>query len=311
MARPNMFTPPHGQWHYEYITPDLIQVERVKKVIFNGKTAYQDVLIQDAECFGRSLVLDGKTQSTELDEFVYHEALVQPSMIAHPNPQSVFVAGGGEGATIRQAFSHKSVTSVVMVDIDSEVVELCRKYLPNHHQGAFDDPRLALHHTDALEYLEGTAEQFDIVIIDVPDPLEQGPAYMLFTQEFYQLIRRRLRPDGLMVAQSGPTGPAFYEQCFSAVAKTVGSVFPDVYTCEAFVPSFGTTWGFVVGSLGPSPTSLSEEEVNQRVAQRVNGKLRYYDGVTHQGMFSVPKYLRDAVIKETRIITQTNPLFVV
>ncbi len=299
-----------GQWHSESITPDLLQVERVEKVIYQGRTAYQEVLIQDTACFGRSLVLDGKTQSTEVDEFVYHEALVHPSLVAHPDPRQVFVAGGGEGATAREVLAHRSVDRVVMVDIDREVVELCRRYLPNHHRGAFDDSRLELHRADAQVFLRGTEDKFDVAVIDVPDPLEGGPAYMLFTREFYQLLRDRLKPDGLMVAQSGPTGPAFYEQCFSAVANTVGSVFPSVYLCEAFVPSFGATWGFVVGSLGPDPTLLSIEEVDRRLAERVTGDLRYYDGTTQRGMFSVPKFLRQAVADETRLITRSDPLFI-
>tara|TARA_B100000749_G_C18421193_1_gene463560 strand:- start:415 stop:1338 length:924 start_codon:yes stop_codon:yes gene_type:complete len=303
--------PPEGDWHYELITPGLLQTEQRLRVFYRGQTEYQHVEVMDGATFGRTLVLDGKTQSTEVDEFAYHEALVHPSMIAHPNPKSVFVAGGGEGATIREVMSHRSVEQVVMVDIDKQVVDLCREYLPNHHQGSFDDPRLELHHMDALEFLEDTSLRFDVVIIDVPDPLEAGPAYLLFTQEFYSLLKERLRPGGLMVAQSGPTGPAFYEQCFSAVANTVGSVFSGVYLSEAFVPSFGTTWGFVIGSTGPDPTSLSVEETDSRISDRIDGELRFLDGITLRGMTSVPKYLRKAVDAEEKIITRDNPIFVV
>ena len=303
--------PPEGDWHYELITPGLLQTEQRLRVFYRGQTEYQHVEVMDGATFGRTLVLDGKTQSTEVDEFAYHEALVHPSMIAHPNPKSVFVAGGGEGATIREVMSHRNVEQVVMVDIDKQVVDLCREYLPNHHQGSFDDPRLELHHMDALEFLEDTSLRFDVVIIDVPDPLEAGPAYLLFTQEFYSLLKERLRPGGLMVAQSGPTGPAFYEQCFSAVANTVGSVFSDVYLSEAFVPSFGTTWGFVIGSTGPDPTSLSVEETDSRISDRIEGELRFLDGITLRGMTSVPKYLRKAVDAEEKIITRDNPIFVV
>ena len=303
--------PPEGDWHYELITPGLVQTEQRLRVFYRGQTEYQHVEVMDGATFGRTLVLDGKTQSTEVDEFAYHEALVHPSMIAHPNPKSVFVAGGGEGATIREVMSHRSVEQVVMVDIDKQVVDLCREYLPNHHKGSFDDPRLDLHHMDALKFLEDTSLRFDVVIIDVPDPLETGPAYLLFTQEFYSLLKERLRPGGLMVAQSGPTGPAFYEQCFSAVANTVGSVFSGVYLSEAFVPSFGTTWGFVIGSTGPDPTSLSVEETDSRISDRIDGELRFLDGLTLRGMTSVPKYLRKAVDAEEKIITRDNPIFVV
>ena len=302
--------PPEGEWHYEYITPDLLQAERVVRVIHTGRTAYQSVTIQDTACFGRTLVLDNKTQSTELDEFVYHEALVHPCMISHAGPRQVFVAGGGEGATAREVLSHGSVDRVVMVDIDREVVELCRRYLPNHHQGAFDDPRLELHYADASRFLEETADRFDVAIIDVPDPLEEGPAYLLYTREFYKLLRDRLTPGGVMVAQSGPTGPAFYDQCFSAVAKTIESVFPRAFLYEAFVPSFGSTWGFVIGSLAPDPIALSPEEMDRRIAERVTRALRHYDGTTHWGMFSVPRYLRRALAGERRIITRSSPLFV-
>ena len=303
--------PPDGNWHYELITPDLYQAERIERVHFSGRTPYQDVLVQDGAAFGRSLVLDGKTQSTEVDEFVYHEGLVHPAMISHRAPTSVFVAGGGEGATIREVLKHCTVESVVMVDIDTRVVELCREYLPNHHQGSFDDPRLKLVHDDALAYLDSTSERFDVIVIDVPDPLEAGPAYLLFTQEFYRLVRDRLNDDGIMVSQSGPTGPSFYEQCFSAVANTVGSVFPIVTLSETFVPSFGSTWGFVIGSLQEDTAKMTPEEVDARIADRMAGQLRYFDGTTLRGMVSVPKYLRESVATEQRVISRDAPLFVV
>ena len=303
--------PPPGDWHYELITPDLYQAERIRRIYYSGRTPYQDVVVMEGEAFGRSLVLDGKTQSTEVDEFAYHEGLVHPSMIAHREPRSVFVAGGGEGATIREVLKHRTVERVVMVDIDREVVELCSEYLPNHHSDSFDDPRVELIHDDCLAHLEKNEENFDVFIIDVPDPIEAGPAYLLYTQEFYALLRDRMRPEGLMVAQSGPTGPSFYEQCFSAVAKTVSSVFPVVALSETFVPSFGSTWGFVIGSLGPDPASLPINEVDRRLSQRVTGDLRYFDGTTLKGMVSVPKYLRNSVAAEQRIITRDKPLFVV
>lgn len=306
-----MNTPPKGNWHYEQITPDLLQVERIRSVIYEGDSPYQHILIHDAECFGRSLVLDDKTQSTELDEFVYHETLVQPSMIAHTSPHSVFVAGGGEGATIREVLRHRSVERLVMVDLDEQVVQACRQHLPSHHQGAFEDTRLSLHYEDAMRYLERTDERFDVAIIDVPDPLETGPAYQIFTQEFYRLMRSRLNDGGIMVAQSGPTGPAFYEQCFSAVANTVQSVFPSVHLCEAFVPSFGTTWGFVIGALDGGMLMQSAEEIDRRIAERISGELLSYDGTAHGGIFALPKFLRQAVAAERRIITQAEPLFVV
>ena len=197
-----------------------------------------------------------------------------------------------------------------MADIDEEVVDLCRRHLGAFHQGSFDDPRLELHHRDAMAALEESDGGFDAVVVDVPDPLEGGPAYLLFTAEFYALARDRLAPGGLLVAQAGPTGPAFYEQCFSAVARTVASVFPTMSAYEAFVPSFGATWGFVVGSLGGDPAALGVDQVDARLESRGTGGLRHYDGETHAGMFSLPKYLRAAMKAERRVITKDDPLFV-
>ena len=303
-------SPTGDGWHYEHITPDLLQGERVERVVHSSRTPYQSVVIQDTACFGRSLVLDDKTQSTEVDEFVYHESLVQPCMIAHPGPRRVFIAGGGEGATAREALRHRTVERVVMADIDEQVVDLCRLHLGAFHQGSFDDPRLELHHRDAMAVLDESQGGFDVAVIDVPDPLEGGPAYLLFTAEFYALARTRLAPGGLLVAQAGPTGPAFYEQCFSAVANTVGAAFPTMSAYEAFVPSFGATWGFVAGSLGSDPAALDPAEVDARLSDRGIGGLRHYDGETHTGMFSLPKYLRAAMRAERRIITKAEPLFV-
>ena len=185
-------------WFQEYLTPNLAQYIAVRERVFSGKTRFQEVEVLDTIDFGRCLILDGKTQSSEADEFVYHEALVHPAMVAHPNPESVFIAGGGEGATLREVLAHNSVKSAVMVDLDGEVVEICRRFLPNHHRGAFDDPRVQLHFADARQYLENTEDTYDVIIVDLPDPQEAGPASFLYTQSFYSLLRRRLNPEGVV-----------------------------------------------------------------------------------------------------------------
>ena len=303
--------PPRGRWRYENIAPDLVQAKRVDRVLHSSKTRYQEVMIVDSACFGRELVLDGKTQSSEADEFVYHEALVQPAMVTHPGPRTVFIAGGGEGATAREVLSHRTVERVVMVDLDEEVVDICRRFLPNHHRGAFDDRRMDLRYQDAFEYLRDCEQAFDVAIVDAPDPLEGGPAYQLYTREFYGLVRERLTGEGMLAVQAGPTGPALYGSYFSAVVNTLASVFPTVRASEAFIPAFGTTWGFALGSLGADPLSKTPAEVDRRLAERCGFDLRFYDGTTHLGMFALPRYLRRGLEAETRVITGDDPLFVV
>ncbi|MDP6783722.1 MAG: spermidine synthase, partial [Dehalococcoidia bacterium] len=143
------------RWLNENITPAIVQRTRVEAALYRGRSAYQSIEVLELAEFGRSLILDGKTQSTEEDEFVYHEALVHPALVAHHSPRRVFIAGGGEGATLREVLRHRTVRQAVMVDIDREVVEICRRLLPKHHQGSFEDPRTQLLFEDAYNYLAG------------------------------------------------------------------------------------------------------------------------------------------------------------
>ena len=220
-----------SDWHEEMITPDLMQAERVIQVLFDQTTSFQRATIIHGAYFGRSLILDGKTQSTEKDEFIYHEALVHPAMTSHPNPRNIFIAGGGEGATAREILKHDTVENVVMLDIDREVVNACKEFLPTHHKGSFYDNRLKLIFDDAFEYLSQNEQKYDVAIIDVPDPLESGPAHKIFTLEFYRLLMSRLTINGLMVCQSGPAGPMSSTECFSAVVNTVSKVFSLCIPC--------------------------------------------------------------------------------
>lgn len=305
-----MLEPP-TRWYYEYITPHLFLASHLTRVLYTGKTRYQRIEIIETVPFGRCLILDGRTQSSEGDEFVYHEALVHPGLVSLAHPRSIFIAGGGEGATLREALSHRTVEQVVMVDLDQEVVELCQEYLPTFHQGAYEDPRLSLIHDDAARYLERSPAQYDFLIIDIPDPLEGGPAYLLYTREFYGLARQRMKDDGLLVVQAGPCGPLNYQEVFTAIHHTLSTVFPVVAPYRVYMPSFGSAWGFILASQRLNPAAISPGEVEARLAARLTRPLRFYDGATHAGLFTLPKYIREALSKEERLITRDNPLYAV
>ncbi|MFH1169256.1 MAG: polyamine aminopropyltransferase [Chloroflexota bacterium] len=295
-------------WLQDRISENLIQLHRIQEVLYDGQTRYQHVQIISSSGFGRCLVLDGKIQSTDVDEFIYHEALVQTALIAHPRPEKVFIAGGGEGATLREALSHKTVKRAVMVDIDEEVTALCREYLPGHSRGAFEDGRTELHHCDARDYLAKSDEKFDIIIIDLPDPLEAGPAYRLFTTEFYHIVREHLAGDGIISVQAG-SATLTELMNLTAVNNTLKSVFPIVNVFRADVPCFGGPWGFCLASASLNPAELPPEEIDCRIAARGLGRLRFYDGRTHQGMFALPRYLREALARPGRLITDGEPLY--
>jgi spermidine synthase len=296
------------RWLRDKIREDFLQLYRLDEVLYEGRTKYQSVRVVRTRAFGTCLVLDGKIQSGERDEFIYHEALVQPAMIAHPGPETVFIAGGGEGATLREVLRHRTVKRAVMVEIDEEVTALSRQYLPALSGGAFEDNRTELHHVDARRYLENSQEKYDVIIIDLTDPIEKGPAYLLFTQEFYKIVLDRLTESGLIAVQAGSASPIDLLN-FTAVNNTLKSVFPTVVPYVAYVPCYGGPWGFCLASRRNDPSGLKPEEVDSKIVSRGLSGLRFHDGSTHRSMFSLPKYVREALAGQERIITDKKPLY--
>ncbi len=254
-----------GSWLHDRVTPDLIQSHSIKKYIYSGKTEFQSVSIVDTNAFGICLVLDGKIQSSEYDEFIYHEALVHPAMLVHSCPEKVFIAGGGEGATLREVLSHTSVKKAVMVDIDKEVVDICRRFLPTFHRGSFDDTRVELHFTDARKYLQESPEKFDVIILDLVEPLEAGPACMLYTREFYQIVRDKLNEGGIVSVQCGASGWVNVQN-YCAIVATLKSVFTTVCPYQVYVPAFVDQWGYATASLSLNPALLSPGTIDVSVS---------------------------------------------
>jgi len=299
-----------GLTFVEIINPHLAIHSSITAIYHTHKSPFQLVQVIETVPYGKCLILDGHMQSSEQDEYLYHESLVHPVMINHPNPKRVFVGGGGEGATVREILRHRTVEKVVMVDIDGECVDVCKRFLPNHHKGNFDDPRLELIIDDAKVYLENTAEKFDVIFFDLSDPVEGGPAKLLYTKNFYEMCATRLNEGGILATQAGPSGPLTANQIFTPIYKTVSAVFPQTYASSVFIPSFCDCWGYVVGSKSPhfNPAKVKKDEVNRRLA-RFN-ELKFLDGVSYKGLFLLPKGLREAMEKEDRIITEDTPLVI-
>jgi spermidine synthase len=301
-------SPQAYKWFFETTTPVEGHMHALKRTIVEAQTKFQHVEIMETASYGKLLVLDGRIQSSQADEFIYHEALVHPGMLAAERPpQSALVIGGGEGATLREVLKYRSLTRAVMVDIDGEVVELCKTHLAEMHRGAFADKRTEVRNEDARAYLEKTAERFDFISIDLVEPLETGPACMLFTNEFYALVRDRLTPGGTMTVQAGMT--KINEMSFyTAIHRTLRDVFPVVAGYQTFVSCFGTPWGFIVGSKKVDPRRQDPQMIDKLIAERLGGTLEYWDGLTHQHAFGLPKFLRKAIDAETRVSTDANPL---
>ncbi len=297
------------KWFFETTTPVEGHTHAILRTIASAQTKFQQMEILETASYGKCLVLDGRIQSSEADEFIYHEALVHPGLLGHPAPERAMVIGGGEGATLREILRYRTITRALMVDIDGEVVEQCKRHLPEMHRGAFDDPRTELRHSDARAFLEETDERFDLVVVDLTEPLEEGPACRLFTREFYTLIRERLTDQGALTMQAGMTkvNEIFF---FTAVHRTLKEVFPVVAPYQSFISCYGTPWGFIFAGKGADPRSLSPGTVNALIADRITGELLYWDGQTHQHAFALPKFIRRALESQERVITDDHPLIV-
>ncbi len=276
----------------------------VESVLAHGKTQFQEYQICQIPRFGKTLFLDFKIQSSLLDEHIFHECMSQPAMTLHPNPVKVFVAGGGEGATLREALKHNTVERAVMVDIDKELIDMVKIHMPEWHQGSFEDSRVELLHTDARKYLEETNEKFDVILSDLPDPLEGGPAVYLFTKEYFEICKNALTDDGVLALQAGCANMN-YPDCMAACVKTVESVFPITRPYYGLMTTFMMPWGFVLGSKKYDPLELSEQDLQKRFEER-NVKTKYYTPRFHQSVFTLPEYLVEA-FRTGQVMTDEKP----
>lgn len=295
----------NSKWFLEQTSKNEGSFHSLEEIIYKKKTPFQYIEIIRSGAFGKCLILDGKMQSSESDEFIYHEAIIHPAMISHRNPERVCVAGGGEGATAREILKYASVKELVLLDIDEEVISSCKKFLPEWHQGAFDDERVTIIYEDARTFLE-RANDFDIIIIDLPEPMENSSAQLLYTKEFYKVVFNCLNDHGIAVTQAASTAPHNLK-IFSSIANTLSKVFPIVSPYTVNIPSFFTPWGFVLASKYESPTTLSAEVINKKL-QTIQDSLKFYDSEAHRHMFSLPKYLRAAISNQDLVITDRHPL---
>lgn len=293
-------------WVTEYITPWDIYVHGVTEILAHQKTAFQEMYIVQSGAYGKGLVLDGKWQSSTGDEFLYHEALVHPGMIVHPQPKKVLVLGGGEGATIREVLRWETVEKVKMVDIDGEVVEACKQHLPEMHQGAFDDPRTELVIGDALAVLDQSEEQWDVVISDLSDPIEEGPSFKLFTKEFFEKVDRVLAPDGKFILQAGPVASP-YISTHAKLFNTLKTVFEQNVSYTTFVPTYGEPWSLILSSHTPFNTRPEPTEIDRILTEKTTGTLQLIDGITVLGLFQTPAYIRRAIDQHQEIFTLSEP----
>ncbi len=286
----------HWQWYVEEFSPTELHHHAIAETYYSGRTAFQEVAVVRSFAFGKMLILDGDTQSSQADERIYHEALVHPALAACPDRSDVLILGGGEGATLREVLRAPGVRRATMVDIDGEVVALCKRYLPEWSAGAFDDPRARVIIGDALAFLRDDRAEYGAIISDLTEPLPDSPSHVLFNGQVFRDIKERLIDGGIYVLQASTAG--FHNLALHAkMVRTLRGYFKYVRSFYTHVPAFDNDWAFIACSDAFDTAALDAAAI-ERYSGRLSGESYFYDAETHRRLFSLPLYLRRALATE-------------
>lgn len=264
---------------------------RCDEVYFDSATDHQRLVIFKNPVFGRMMMLDGVTQTTEADEFIYHEMLAHVPILAHGDAKKVLIIGGGDGGMLREVLHHTSVEHCTMVEIDPSVVELSKKYLPNHSTGAFDDPRTHLVFDDGAAFVKNPPHTYDVMIVDSTDPI--GPGEVLFQDTFYANARRCLNPGGILVTQNGV--PFMQPDELKNTVTHLKHLFADASCYLATIPTYiggPMAMGWATDNL--ELRSIGEDTLAERF-MRAGIKTRYYSPAVHTAAFALPGYVSEII----------------
>ncbi|MAG78592.1 spermidine synthase [archaeon] len=275
-----------------------------KEKIIEKKTKFQRLEIFEHDFYGKVLRLDGYFQTSEFDEFLYHESLVQFPLFAHPNPKNVLIIGGGDGGALEEVTKHKDIENIIMVELDKEVIEFSKKYLTEINKNSFDDKRVTLRIEDGINFLENTKETFDVIILDLTDP--SGESRKLYTKEFYELISRRLNKNGILSLHT--EAYIHYPKIFSRILSTLKSVFKYIGNHSTFIPIYGTSLSFGLCSNDINFNKIDNETLNKRFRRRNVSDLKYLSSEIFKSALIEPKYIKDIMKTDTRISTLDNPI---
>jgi spermidine synthase len=279
-----------GSWFYEpssiYETSKI--AFRVKEELFHKSSKFQDIRIVDSFLFKKVLLIDGLVQTTEADEFIYHEMMAHIPLLSHPSPKKVLIIGGGDGGVLREALNHKEI-NLTMVEIDGAVIEACRKFLPEINRKAFEDKRAEIVIDDGFKYIKEHKNSFDIIIVDSCDP--HGPAQRLFDKNFYKSVYDSLKKDGIAVYQSGF---AFIQKnTLENIITSNKKFFPFVDLYLVSIPSYGGGfYAFTLASKKINPAKIDLKKIEKKF-KKLNIKTKYYNPQIHLASFSLPNYVKE------------------
>lgn len=277
---------------YEILYQKFGQFFYTDKIIYKANTKHQELIIFENTLLGRIMALNGIVQTTEYDEFIYHEMMVHVPIIAHGKVKKVLIIGGGDGGVLREINYHTNIQEITMVEIDEDVINCCKKYLPHHSKGAFNSPYYTLIIDDGMEFLNKTIDNYDVIISDCTDPI--GPGLSLFTSNFYQNCANHLNDDGIFVAQNG-VFPLQQEELIDSYCK-LRRYFNDVGFYHAPIPTYyGGPMAFAWATQNSKLRQLDTEIIAERIKELGLTTCRYYNANIHNSSFSLPQYILDAL----------------
>ncbi len=278
-------------WMEEVLHPDFRLKLKVDKVLYDSKTDHQRLVLFENESFGRVLVLDDVVQTTEGDEFIYHEMLAHLPILAHGGVRRALIVGGGDGGMAEEVLKHAGVERLTQVEIDQGVVDFAKDYLGGICGTAYEDPHLELVIADGLQFVQTTDARFDLIIVDSTDPI--GPGEALFTEDFYRGCRRCLSPGGLLVTQNGM--PFLQGDELTSTLGYLRPLFADAACYLATIPTYaGGPMAFGWASDDASLRRLPLAELARRY-DAAGIATRYYNPEVHLAAFALPNYVKELI----------------
>ncbi len=278
-------------WFSEFHTPDVKLSIRVNRHLYSHKSEYQQIDIYDTPEFGRVLALDGNVMLTERDEFIYDEMVTHVPMAVHPNIQDVLVIGAGDGGVVRELARYDTIRSIDLVEMDEQVVEACRLYLPEN-ACRLDDERVHIYFDNALRFIRRRKAQYDLIIVDSTDPF--GPSEPYFTREFYGSCCNALREDGIMVNQQGSPFYRHDSEAMQRSHKRIVSTFPISRVYQAHIPTYAAGyWLFGFASKKYHPV----DDLDAERWRALHLDTQYYTARLHTGAFCLPAFLEKLLLE--------------
>ncbi|HBR31983.1 MAG TPA: spermidine synthase [Clostridiales bacterium] len=274
-------------WYTENHTDNVKFSIRVDKQLYSSRSEFQRIDVFESAEFGRFLTLDGFMMLTEKDEFIYHEMITHVPMAVHPEVKNVLIIGAGDGGVLRELAKYDTIERMDLVEIDKNVIEVCREFLPQTACG-FDDKRVNVYLQDGLKFVRRCERVYDLVIVDSTDPF--GPGEGLFTKEFYGNCFKALKDDGIMVNQHES---AFYKNDaipMQRAHKRIVESFSLSRVYQVHIPTYPSGhWLFGFSSKMYHPVrDLRTDEWNA-----LGIKTRYYNTNLHKGAFYLPNYIEE------------------